>query len=407
MEVKHSRLLNTARPYMQIFSAFGITPPPVFFTRTLHKRRRGILIAGYGCFSFAILLMVIYECYANIVALLKEVHDFHTEDFTKVMGSTQKVLVVAMAICNQFNMLLNFRRLKLIYTEIADLEHETNNASRDFCGQRHWLSFRFRLALSVGLWVVFIVGGIPRFSLVGLGPYLHWINKVFTEIVLVMIQLKGTEYCVFVLVIYELVLRMSHILQQIQAEFENCNCRGRIQELCVALKRNQLVVARIWNLVGEIGTYFTLSMMLLSLYNGLTILHVVNWALIKTVDPNDCCQYMRLGFTILLAMNILFACFYSELCIKAYNSIPRILNQINCLPAAEDFSALKMGLREYSLQMQHLKLLFTCSGFFDINLKYFGGMVITVFGYIIIVVQFKIQTFAQLKYKQNINISET
>jgi len=35
---------------------------------------------------------------------------------------------------------------------------------------------------------------------------------------------------------------------------------------------------------------------------------------------------------------------------------------------------LKMGLKEYSLQMQHLKLIFTCGGFFDINLKYFGGV---------------------------------
>jgi len=33
-----------------------------------------------------------------------------------------------------------------------------------------------------------------------------------------------------------------------------------------------------------------------------------------------------------------------------------------------------MGLREYSLQMQHLKLRFTCGGLFDINLKYFGGV---------------------------------
>jgi len=45
-----------------------------------------------------------------------------------------------------------------------------------------------------------------------------------------------------------------------------------------------------------------------------------------------------------------------------------------CLSAAEDYPILKMGLREYSLQMEHLKLIFTCGGLFDINLKFFGGV---------------------------------
>jgi len=74
--------------------------------------------------------------------------------------------------------------------------------------------------------------------------------------------------------------------------------------------------------------------------------------------------------------------------------------------------------------MQHLKLRFTCGGLFDINLKYFGGvkpkcshsisysttyifqMVVTTFGYIIILIQFKMQVFAQSKYMETANISE-
>jgi len=151
-----------------------------------------------------------------------------------------------------------------------------------------------------------------------------------------MTQLKSAEYCVFVLLIYELILRLRLILQQIVVELEDCNCSSRIQELCVTLKRNQLLVGRIWSLVGEIGEYFTLSMTLLFVYNGLTIPHVVNWALIKSVNPKDCCQYsesyikfhlnyftlffiyvVRIGVTLLLSINIFLACFYSELCIQA------------------------------------------------------------------------------------------
>jgi len=33
-----------------------------------------------------------------------------------------------------------------------------------------------------------------------------------------------------------------------------------------------------------------------------------------------------------------------------------------------------MILMEYALQLEHLKLRFTCGGFFDINLKHFAGV---------------------------------
>ncbi|XP_044251425.1 putative gustatory receptor 98d [Drosophila takahashii] len=406
MEVNRSRLLTTARPYLQVLSLFGLTPPPVFFTRTLHKRHRGYLIAGFIFYLIGILLVVFYECYANIIALHQEIEQFHSEDFSKVMGRTQKVLVVTIATCNQLNMLLNFRRLYRIYQDVADLELQIDKNLKGFGGRRYWWSFRYRLALFVGLWIVLIISLVPRLTIRRLAPLLHWANKIATEIILITLQLKVPEYCVFVLLIYELILRLKHILEQIQVELENFNSRERIQELCVLLKNNQLLVGKTWRLAGEIGSYFTLSMTLLFLYNGLTILHVVNWALIKSINPNDCCQYSRIGVSLLLTINIFLACLSSEFCIKAYNSIPQILHQIYCLPVAEDYPMLKMGLREYSLQMQNLKLVFTCGGFFDINLKYFGGMVVTIFGYIIILIQFKIQVFAQSKYFESHNISE-
>lgn len=293
MEVNRSRLLATARPYLQVLALLGVTPPPVFFSRTLHRRRRGLFIAIYGCFLLSISLVVIYECYANIVALQEKVHQFHAEDFSRVMGWTQKFLVVAMATCNHLNILLNFRRLGRIYEGIANLELDVDNAAKDFRARRYWWSFRFRLALYIGGWMVLIMSLVPRLTVRRLAFFLHWANKLVTEIILIMLQLKCTEYCVFVLLIYELALRVRHNLQQIHEELQNCSCGSRMQELCVALKSNQLLVGRIWELVGEIGHYFALSISLLFFFNCLTIMHVVNWALIKSINPNDCCQYCK------------------------------------------------------------------------------------------------------------------
>lgn len=72
--------------------------------------------------------------------------------------------------------------------------------------------------------------------------------------------------------------------------------------------------------------------------------------------------------------------------------------------------------------MEHLKLRFTCGGLFDINLKYFGGvnpslfinynnpltrtclqLLVTIFGYIIILIQFKVQAIAENRYKKVVN----
>ncbi|KAH8251664.1 hypothetical protein KR038_004310 [Drosophila bunnanda] len=405
MEVKRSRLLATALPYLQIFSAFALTPPPQSFGKVSHHRLRRHLMAGYCCYALALLVLVFVVTYVNIVAIIEEVDDYQVGDFTKVMGNTQKILLSVMSIANHLNMLLNYRRLGGIYEDIANLEAKIDDASQCFGGQKHRFSFRFRLAISVGLWLILLVGLLPRFTLLAMGPYVNWPCKIITEFVLVMQQLKSLEYCVFVLLIHELVLRLRYTLRQLKMELMDCDRQDMLRALSVALKRNQLLVGQVWQVGVELGTYFTLPMIMLFLYNGLTILHVTNWAYINTFYDDDCCRYDRFGTCILILLNVLFACFLSQRCTNAYNSFPRILHQIRCLSAVKDFQPLNMGIREYSLQTEHLKLLFTCGGFFDINLKYFGGMVITILGYIIILIQFKVQAIAETNYKSNLNIS--
>ncbi|XP_016984025.2 putative gustatory receptor 98b [Drosophila rhopaloa] len=405
MVAKKSRLLVTALPYLQIFSVFGQTPPPQSFGSTIQKRVKRYLLSGFVCYAAAILVFVFSITYINIIAIIEEVLDYNVADFTKVMGIIQKSLISVMAIANQLNMLLNYRRLGGIYEDIANLEKDIDEASQCFGGHGQRYSFRFRLAIIVGLWLILLVGLLPRFTLFALGPYVSWPSKILTELVIVMQQLKSLEYCVFVLLVHEMVLRLRHTLHQLQVELEDCNRQDMLQALCVALKRNQLLIGRIWRLESELGSYFCLPVMLLFIYNGLTILHVLNWAYINTFIENDCCRYDRFGTCLILLFNLLMACLLSQRCINAYNSFPRILHQIRCLSVSSDFPMLTRGLREYSLQMQHLKLRFTCGGFFDINLQYFGGMLITILGYTIILIQFKVQAIAETKYKSSLNSS--
>ncbi|XP_016967109.1 putative gustatory receptor 98b [Drosophila biarmipes] len=399
MVAKDSRLLATALPYLQIFTVLALTLPPQSFVSTTRGRLRWYLMGGYVCYAASIVVLVLVVSYLNIVAINEEVLDYNAGDFTRVIGNIQKALYSLMAIANQLNLLVNYRRLGGIYEEIASLEREIDQASQCFGGQRQRHSFRFRLAVSVGLWMVLLVGLMPRLTLLAMGPYVSWPSKVLTEFVMIMQQLKGLEYCVFVLVLHELVLRLRHTLLQLQEELEDCHQQDMLQAVCVALKRNQLLMGRIWRLEGELASYFSLPMILLFIFNGLTIVHVVNWAYIDAFLDTDCSGLDRFCTCFMLLMNLLIACLLSQRCINTYNCFPRILHQIRCTSAASDFPMLGRGLREYSLQLQHLKLLFTCGGFFDINLKYFGGMLVTILGYTIILIQFKVQDIAEKKYK--------
>ncbi|KMZ06304.1 putative gustatory receptor 98b [Drosophila simulans] len=404
MVAQKSRLLATAIPYLDIFSVFALTPPPESFGHTPHRRLRWYLMTGYVCYAAVILATVFFVSYFNIIAIDEEVLEYNVADFTRVMGNIQKSLYSVMAIANQLNMLFNYRRLGGIYKDIANLELDMDEASQCFGGQRQRYSFRFRMALCVGVWMILMVGSMPRLTMTAMGTFVSTLLKIFTEFVMIMQQLKSLEYCVFVLLIHELVLRLRHTLSQLQEEFQDCEQQDMLQALCVALKRNQLLLGRIWRLEGDVVSYFTPTMVLLFLLNGLTILHMVNWVYINKFLYDSCCHYERFLVCSTLLVNLLLPCVLSQRCINAYNCFPRILHKIRCTSADPNFAMLTRGLREYSLQMEHLKLRFTCGGLFDINLKYFGGMLVTIFGYIIILIQFKVQAIAEDRYKSSISV---
>lgn len=288
---RKNRLLATALPYLQVFSVFVLTPPPKSFERTLDQRFKKYLMSVYVGYAFVILLVVFLESYMNIIAINDEVVKYNLEDFTKVMGNIQKALLSVVALCNHLNMLLNYRRLGGIYEEIANLETEIEDASQYFEGQKHRISFRLRLNIKIGLGLVIIMVALPRCTYESMGPFLNFTNKTLTEFIIVMQQLKALEYCVFVMLVHELLLLLRHTLQQLQLELVDCQDQDLLQALCVALKRNQRIVGQIWRLVNELGSYFSLPMIMLFLYNCVTILHMINWAYINTFIENDCCTF--------------------------------------------------------------------------------------------------------------------
>ncbi|XP_030243690.1 putative gustatory receptor 98b [Drosophila navojoa] len=120
-----------------------------------------------------------------------------------------------------------------------------------------------------------------------------------------------------------------------------------------------------------------------------------------TLNPNDCtnCRFTRFGNVSILLINLLIPCWLSQKCINTYASINRIIHNVRCGTGNRNPEWLSNILREYVLQMEHLKLRFSCNNFFDINLKSFGGMVLTIITYSIILIQFKLKDLVEAKPK--------
>ncbi|XP_019893037.2 putative gustatory receptor 98b [Musca domestica] len=88
----------------------------------------------------------------------------------------------------------------------------------------------------------------------------------------------------------------------------------------------------------------------------------------------------------MLLMNLFHICYFTEKCMDKYNHMSTLL--YNFKLKFHDVEVM-FRLREYSLQLMHQKLKFSCSDFLDIDLKTLGKMILAVTSFMIILIQFK------------------
>lgn len=284
------QLLTAARPYLKVFSLLTLTLPLSSFGQARYSLRSKLLLAAFACYTCAVLLTAFYTTYINIVVLAWEVGTLQLEDFSNALGMVQKVGYSLMLFTSHASLILQYPRLAAIYLEISALEADIAASSQCHGGQRQRYSFRCRLAMRVGLWIIMVCIFFPRITIpVMRGMSTH--DRIITEFILIVLQFKWFEYTLFVVIVHELLLRLRYTLLQLQQELAACEQKILLHVLCLALRENKQLLARIWRLVGELETYFMLPMLLQFLYNGISVLHVVNWAYIQAVNPNDCCRY--------------------------------------------------------------------------------------------------------------------
>ncbi|XP_062122286.1 putative gustatory receptor 98b [Drosophila sulfurigaster albostrigata] len=391
------QLLATSRPYLQLFSLLTLTPPPSSFGMSSRSGQRKFLLSIFSLYSCCIQLISVWVTFINVVILAIEVQTLEVTDFTNALGLVQKIFYTLLMATNYVYIFIYYGRLGDIYREIAALEKDIDGTFQSFGSKCKQPNFRIYMFKRIGLWAIFIVLVLPRLTIPVLTDFMSWRDRILTEFIIIVLEFKSIEYTLYVFLIRELLRRLRHKLLQLQRELSNCEQRALLQALCQAMRRNKQLLGRIWLLVGQLEGYFLLPMLLIFLYNGVCVLHIVNWAYIQALNPNDCCRFYRVFYLLILLTNLLIPCYVSHNCISLYNSFGRILHNIRCGCGRITPQELSMVVMEYALQLEHLKLRFTCGGFFDINLKYFGGMVVTIISFTIILIQFKLQALLDTK----------
>lgn len=199
------QLLTAARPYLQVFSLLTLTLPLSSFGQARYSLRSKCLLAAFACYALVVLLAAFYTTYINIVTLAWEVDKLQVEDFTNALGLVQKVGYSLMLFTSHASLILQYPRLAAIYLEISALEADIATSSQCHGGQRQRYSFRCRLAMRVGLWIILVCICFPQLTI----PVMRGMttpDRMITEFILIVLQFRCFEYTLFVVIVQELLL---------------------------------------------------------------------------------------------------------------------------------------------------------------------------------------------------------
>ncbi|XP_037943936.1 putative gustatory receptor 98b [Teleopsis dalmanni] len=398
----NSFILSALEPYQWCFAYFGLMAPPPFFSSNKQTKCKTILQRLlYVMYSLVLLSITICATYINNAYISDDIAKDDLDVITAILDIGQSISVTVIQMILQMTALLGYRQLCNFLVAIVKLEEEIQwhcnmLAATDRQSKRRY-SLRRRLALHTGILIVFLFIVMPRVQFALLIKTMPFIYKMFTVFSGIMIQIGSVQFCVFVEVIHEMLLQLEENMLLLRHEFVkpadgNVSLQKMLYE---SLQANQNLLARVWHLVGTIERYYSLPMFVLLFNNSLVILHISNWIYLDSSEPFN---YYQGGFIAIMILNMLVPCWLSQICINTYNRFGTLLHNLR----TDDLDiVLSMRLKEYSLQLMHQKIVFSCGGFFDFNLRNFGALLLTIIMYIVIMIQFKLQSDPNASTKQS------
>ncbi|XP_039966551.1 putative gustatory receptor 98b [Bactrocera neohumeralis] len=399
MKFSESTLIAVIAPYLWTFSLFAVVMPPYYILRAVPTNRHWILYIiriVFVLYMLAQFVISFWVTYTYNVLLSGFLMRNSLDIMTCVLSIGINIVQLVVQITVYVQALTKHNLLRDVLNDIVQLESDIRKHLRtDF----PLASFRWRLGLRVGIWFVVVSTFVPYLSYMLYTQYFNPIKRGIIVFFGTIIHFKGVEYCISVQTIQELLQLVQQQLVHLRRELVRCERVELRFSLYDDLQTNQKLLARVWNLLNQIERYFFIPMLMLFFINGFAIIQAIHWAYINFERDNLNLRLYRIIYTVMIILALLIPCYLSQCCIDEYNRFGTILHKLKTMGIDEQ---LNMRLQEYSLQLMHQKMLFTCGGFFDINLKNFGAISLTITTYIVILIQFKLQ--AETEKKSNIGI---
>ncbi|XP_065365704.1 putative gustatory receptor 98b [Calliphora vicina] len=232
---------------------------------------------------------------------------------------------------------------------------------------------RKRLMLTTGLCLFIMVSFLIYLHYILVATDLPQIHKLLVVFFSMTVQMKFLEYGIYVQLIFEYLLMLMKSLECLKGKVENEDRQeplaGYYQQ---TLRKNQVSLLEVWFLVYKLEQYFAWPILLLFFHNGIVILCTVSWAYVHCLYETDSVyQIIRLVYICMILFNMLLLCYLTQKCINEYQKFSHLLLNFKLYP--HDVQ-MRMIVREYSLQLMHQRIKYTCNGYMDIDLGYFGKL---------------------------------
>ncbi|KNC26959.1 putative gustatory receptor 98b [Lucilia cuprina] len=416
--IEKSQLLQATYIFQWIFCLIGINLPPLLncYPKGYSKKVIKFIWCCFVLYTAFLMALVIWIVYVNNLVVDFVVFKNDLDSITSVLSISVNIVVAFVQVICQSVAILKHKCFKMILKRIAQLERDILLYFQEY----QWLQdnetlinfhhrcegFRRYISLLFGLYsLVFgILISYMNYHLVA--SFMNVRDKILTLACTLAIQFKAVEYCIIVQIINEFLTCLQSSLKRLKCDIAKCQEKPFMAAVFHGkLMANQFLMNRVWFLITDIEEYFAVPMLILYLYNGIAITHTINWTYVRSFDylknDLDCGMYQsetdyilktntrlifslkfyfnnntnyakiisdRLYYIILTFVTMLLPCWMTQLCIDKYNQFGSILHNIKSI----DDIALNFRIREYSLQLKQQKMLFSCSGYFNINLKYFG-----------------------------------
>ncbi|XP_050340797.1 putative gustatory receptor 98b [Bactrocera neohumeralis] len=392
-----SALLTVITPYLWTLSLFAVVMPPILILRRTPSDRLWLFHLFRFIFVVYTLLQLSVgfsiEHIKNIV-ISRYVWENSVDDMTRILTIGINLMQIMVQIVLYTQALTGHQQLRSIFTKVAQIESDIRKHLTTVCSL---CAVRWRFCLRIGIWwlvvCVFLLQLNYALSDHNLAPRFRWINVVFS----MLSQIKVVEYCVCVLLIQELLHLVYQQLVHLRRELVLCESVDLRWSLYVELQTNQQLLARIWQLLSEVERYFCIPMSLVFFYHGFTITQTILWGYTNLEQEDFNLRLYRTAIAIMIIASLFIPCYLSQCCIDEYNRFGTLLHKLKTVGIDVNLS---MRLQEYSFQLMHQQMLFTCGGLFDINLKNFGTIILTITIYVIIFIQFKLQAVKERKIQQ-------